>query len=94
MGVHCRVHLAGQSAAPLVRKHRLDDGPLKVTEFMAQDSRLRFRSLHHVQAGTFNGKPRCLELPNDRTCGQSCQIDAIDPKLKWSDLYLENDTGV
>jgi hypothetical protein len=77
IGVHYGVHLASQSAARLVRKHWLDDGPLMVTEFIAHDSRLQFGNLNHVPADTFKGKPPCLEWPNDRTYGKSCQIDAI-----------------
>jgi hypothetical protein len=51
----------------LVRKHRLDDGPLTVIEFIAHDSPLQFMSLNYVQADIFKGKPPCPQLPNDRT---------------------------
>ena len=66
-----------------------DVGPLKVTEFTSQDSWLPLGNLNHVQADTFMGKPLCLEWPNDRTCDQSCQIDAIDPLRTLKPIHLE-----
>lgn len=46
-------------AARLVWKHRLDHCPFMVIEFRANDSRLTFGNLIHVQADPFNGKPPC-----------------------------------
>jgi hypothetical protein len=43
-----------RNAARFVRQHRLDSGPFKVAEFVAHDSRLRFRSLNHVRGGAAN----------------------------------------
>jgi hypothetical protein len=44
------------NAARLVRQHRFDGGPFIITEFVAHDSWLRFRSLNHVRGDTI--KPR------------------------------------
>ena len=41
-------------AARLVRQHRLDHGPFVVAEFVAQDSRLRFRNLNHISGSATN----------------------------------------
>ena len=62
-----------------VRKQRLDDIPLIVTEFVAHDSRLRFVSLNPILADIFNGKPPCPEWPNDRAYRRNREADAIDP---------------
>jgi hypothetical protein len=35
-------------AARLIGKHRLDDVPLTIAQFVAHDSRLLFGALHHV----------------------------------------------
>jgi DNA-binding transcriptional LysR family regulator len=40
--------------ARLVGQHRLDRGPFIITEFVAHDSRLRFRSLNHVSGSAIN----------------------------------------
>src|SRR5258706_9778888 len=42
------------NAARLVRQHRFDGSPFIITEFVAHDSRLRFRRLNHVHGGTIN----------------------------------------
>ena len=38
-------------------KHRLDDAPLTVAEFITHDSWLQLGDLNHVRADTFKGKP-------------------------------------
>jgi hypothetical protein len=45
------------NAARLVRQHRFDGGPFMIAEFVAHDSRLRFRSLNslnHVSCSAIN----------------------------------------
>jgi len=42
------------NAARLVRQHRLDRGPFVVAEFVAHDSRLRFRSMNHGLGSAIN----------------------------------------
>src|ERR1044072_1251966 len=42
------------NAARLVRQHRLDGGPFVIAEFVAHESRLRFRSLNHVSGSAIN----------------------------------------
>jgi hypothetical protein len=42
------------NAARLVRQHRFDGGPFVIAEFVAHDSRLRFRSLNHVSGRAIN----------------------------------------
>jgi hypothetical protein len=42
------------NAARLVGQHRLDRGPFIIAEFVAHDSRLRYRSLSHVSGGASN----------------------------------------
>jgi hypothetical protein len=51
------------NAARLVRQHRLDRGPFMIVEFVAHDSRLRFRSLNRVHGDPINPKwPVALSL--------------------------------
>jgi hypothetical protein len=51
------------NAARLVRQHRLDGGPFIIAEFVAHDSRLRFRSLNHVTGSAINPQwPMALPL--------------------------------
>src|SRR5450759_76935 len=42
------------NAARLVRQHWLDGGPFIIAEFVAHDSRLRFRRLNHVSGSAIN----------------------------------------
>src|ERR1700738_2057100 len=42
------------NAARLVGQHRLDRGPFIIAEFVAHDSRLRFRSLNHISGSAIN----------------------------------------
>jgi hypothetical protein len=46
------------NATRLVRQHRFDGGPFIIAEFVAHDSRLRFRSLNHFHRVSI--KPQCL----------------------------------
>ena len=42
------------NAARLVREHRSDGGSFVIAEFVAHDSRLKFRTLHHAPAWIIN----------------------------------------
>jgi hypothetical protein len=42
------------SATRLVRKHRFDDGPFVVAEFVAYDSKAPVRSMNHVHGRSIN----------------------------------------
>jgi hypothetical protein len=81
------------NAARLVRQHRFDGGPFIIAEFVAYDSRLRFRSLNHVSGSAINPqRPVAMSLMlliyfrfrqhsgRDRT---RCWLDPVanDPKL-------------
>src|SRR5262245_34636178 len=50
------------NAARLVRQQRFDGGPFAIAEFVAHDSRVRFRSLNHVSGAAIN-LPRLIALP-------------------------------
>jgi hypothetical protein len=79
MPLRTRRSFTREHAARLIRKHRLDDGPLMVTEFIAHDSRLQFGSLNHVRADIFKGKPPCPQWPDDRTYQRLGKTDVKDP---------------
>jgi hypothetical protein len=46
------------NATLLVPQHRFNGSPFVIAEFVAHDSRLRFRSLNHIHGVTY--KPQCL----------------------------------
>ena len=77
-----RVVHAG-NAARFVRKHRFDDAPFAVAEFVAHDSELRFRSLNLAHDQGINGQTARSVLEGERTYGRHPEIDAIDPKRKF-----------
>jgi hypothetical protein len=52
-----------RDTARFVRKHRADDTPFAVGEFVAHDSKLQFKSLNHVYADATNTEMRFLYQP-------------------------------
>jgi hypothetical protein len=63
-----------------------------VTEFIAHDSRLPFRSLNHVQADIFKRKTPCPQWPNDRAYQRPGKTDVNDPE-RTSRLKLHRQKG-
>jgi len=49
------------NAARIVQQHRLDGGPYTIAEFVAHDSRLRFRSLNRPSSSAIN-PPRAFSI--------------------------------
>src|SRR5262249_2477701 len=66
-------------ATRLVRKHRLDGGPLVVGKFVAHDSHPWFGGLNHANTSTRNLPPLPL-FPHNRTCPRQGKIDPNDPE--------------
>ena len=67
-------------ATRFVRKHRFDDAPFAVAEFIAHELMLQFWSLNHAQDQEINGQTACPLLEGERTYRGHREIDAIDPR--------------
>jgi hypothetical protein len=75
----------------LVHCHRnsgFDGGSLKIVEFIAHDSLLRFESLNHASDDSISGKPPCPEWPPGRTWSGHARIDKNDPKETSTALQM------
>ena len=74
MAIHAR------DASWPIRKHRLDDIPFIVSEFVPHDSMLQFGSLNHDRSDANNDEPACPSLRATRTSGGHREIDVSDPR--------------
>ena len=75
--------------ARLVRKHRVDDIPFIVAEFIPHDSKPQYGSLNHALGATINSEPAFPESPPNRTCCGHAKIGAIDPKPTFGSSQMQ-----
>ena len=74
----------------LFGKHRFDDAPFAVAEFIAQCSMLHFGNSNHAQDQGINGQTACPVLQGERSNSRHREIDAIDPERTSSASRLFN----